>query len=47
MEPAPAQQFISATVVLLGDSGVGKTALASALAGLSFAPTFATYGRQL
>ena len=47
----PVVFYASANVVLLGDSGVGKSGLAQALTGASFeptgeAPTLVPYGRS-
>jgi small GTP-binding protein len=44
---APAIYYAGAKVVLLGDSGVGKSALARSLAGASFEQTESTYGRSV
>lgn len=49
-EVEPAQQtvrYTNAKVVLLGDSGVGKTALANALLGRAYSGTESTHGRHV
>jgi GTPase SAR1 family protein/energy-coupling factor transporter ATP-binding protein EcfA2/transcription elongation factor Elf1 len=40
-------QYSNAKVVLVGDSGVGKSGLALALSGQQFAPTESTHGRRV
>jgi GTPase SAR1 family protein len=44
--PPPDPVFITAKVVVLGDSGVGKSGLSLVLAGQPFAPTDSTHGRR-
>ncbi len=49
-EVEPAQQtvrYTNAKIVLLGDSGVGKTALANALVGEGYSGTESTHGRHV
>jgi WD40 repeat protein len=41
------QQYANAKVVLLGDTGVGKSGLALVLSGQPFAPTDSTHGRHI
>jgi class 3 adenylate cyclase len=43
----PATHYVNAKVVLLGDTGVGKTGLGLVLTGQPFAPTESTHGRQV
>jgi WD40 repeat protein len=40
-------QYVNAKVVLIGDSGVGKSGLALVLSGESFVPTESTHGRRV
>jgi Ras of Complex, Roc, domain of DAPkinase/TIR domain/WD domain, G-beta repeat len=42
---ASIEYYVNAKVVLLGDTGVGKTALGRALRGLPYGPTDSTHGR--
>jgi GTPase SAR1 family protein len=46
-EPRKPTSYANAKVVLLGDSGVGKSGLALALSGQPFAPTESTHGRHV
>jgi small GTP-binding protein len=43
----PAISYTNAKVVLLGDTGVGKSGLALALVGKPYAPTDSTHGRRI
>lgn len=43
----PAVRYTNAKVVLVGDSGVGKSSLADALRGKPFVPTESTHGRHV
>lgn len=43
----PATTYANAKVLLLGDSGVGKSGLAMVLAGEEFRPTESTHGRRI
>ena len=43
----PSVHYTNAKVVLVGDTGVGKSGLALVLAGQSFAPTDSTHGRRV
>jgi len=43
----PSAHYRNAKVVLVGDTGVGKTALAEVLTGKPFAPTESTHGRRI
>lgn len=43
----PAVRYTNAKVVLVGDSGVGKSSLADVLRGKPFQPTESTHGRQV
>jgi GTPase SAR1 family protein len=45
--PAATTTYANAKVLLLGDSGVGKSALAMVLAGRKFEPTESTHGRRI
>jgi GTPase SAR1 family protein len=45
--PASSTTYANAKVLLLGDSGVGKSALAMVLAGEEFRPTESTHGRRI
>lgn len=45
--PAPPVYFANAKVVLVGDTGVGKTGLAMVLTGKPFVPTESTHGRHV
>jgi GTPase SAR1 family protein len=45
--PAVTTTYANAKVLLLGDSGVGKSALAMVLAGEAFEPTESTHGRRI
>jgi small GTP-binding protein len=45
--PATVTTYANAKVLLLGDSGVGKSALAMVLAGQEFRTTESTHGRQI
>lgn len=45
--PASSTTYANAKVLLLGDSGVGKSALAMVLAGEDFRPTESTHGRRI
>jgi GTPase SAR1 family protein len=45
--PAPTTTYANAKVLLLGDSGVGKSALAMVLAGEEFRATESTHGRRI
>jgi GTPase SAR1 family protein len=45
--PAPTTTYANAKVLLLGDSGVGKSGLAMVLAGEEFRPTESTHGRRI
>jgi GTPase SAR1 family protein len=45
--PAVSATYANAKVLLLGDSGVGKSGLAMVLAGEEFRPTESTHGRQI
>jgi GTPase SAR1 family protein len=45
--PAATTTYANAKVLLLGDSGVGKSALAMVLAGEAFLPTESTHGRRI
>jgi WD40 repeat protein/nucleoside phosphorylase len=40
-------QYVSAKVVLIGDTGVGKSGLSLALAGIPFVPTHPTHSRHI
>ncbi|MFL5624455.1 MAG: TIR domain-containing protein [Ktedonobacteraceae bacterium] len=44
---SPSVYYTNAKVVLVGDSGVGKTGLGLALAGQPFVPTESTHGRRI
>ncbi len=44
---ASSLSYSNAKVVLLGDSGVGKSGLCLALTGQPFAPTASTHGRHV
>lgn len=44
---ASSQQYVNAKVVLVGDSGVGKSGLALVLSGQTFAPTESTHNRHV
>jgi type VI secretion system ImpA family protein len=43
----PSVHYTNAKVILVGDSGVGKTGLALVLTGQAFAPTESTHGRHV
>lgn len=43
----PTVRYTNAKVVLVGDSGVGKTSLANALMGKPLEPTYSTHGRHV
>ena len=45
--PASTTTYANAKVLLLGDSGVGKSGLAMVLAGQEFEPTESTHGRRI
>jgi GTPase SAR1 family protein/nucleotide-binding universal stress UspA family protein len=45
--PATTTTYANAKVLLLGDSGVGKSGLAMVLAGKEFQPTESTHGRRI
>src|SRR5262249_14349169 len=45
--PVDTVHYINAKVVLLGDTGVGKSGLALALTGQPFVPTDSTHGRRV
>ncbi len=45
--PATTTTYANAKVLLLGDSGVGKSGLAMVLAGKEFRPTESTHGRRI
>jgi GTPase SAR1 family protein len=45
--PSATTTYSNAKVLLLGDSGVGKSGLAMVLAGKKFAPTESTHGRRI
>jgi small GTP-binding protein len=45
--PAVTTTYANAKVLMLGDSGVGKSGLAMVLAGQDFQPTESTHGRQI
>ena len=45
--PATTTTYANAKVLLLGDSGVGKSGLAMVLAGKEFTPTESTHGRRI
>jgi GTPase SAR1 family protein len=45
--PATTTTYVNAKVLLLGDSGVGKSGLAMVLAGEEFEPTESTHGRRI
>ena len=45
--PVPSVHYSNAKVVLLGESGAGKSGLALALTGQSFVPTVSTHGRKV
>jgi GTPase SAR1 family protein len=45
--PATTTSYSNAKVLMLGDSGVGKSALAMVLAGAEFGPTESTHGRRI
>jgi GTPase SAR1 family protein/nucleotide-binding universal stress UspA family protein len=45
--PAATKTYANAKVLMLGDSGVGKSGLAMVLAGQEFQPTESTHGRQI
>jgi GTPase SAR1 family protein len=45
--PKEGYKYVSAKVVLLGESGVGKTSLAYRLVGDRFAPTYSTHGMNV
>jgi GTPase SAR1 family protein/nucleotide-binding universal stress UspA family protein len=45
--PATTTTYANAKVLLLGDSGVGKSGLAMVLAGKKFTPTESTHGRRI
>ncbi|MGD0602794.1 MAG: TIR domain-containing protein [Streptosporangiaceae bacterium] len=45
--PATTTTYANAKVLLLGDSGVGKSGLAMVLAGEAFRPTESTHGRRI
>ncbi|MGH3245980.1 MAG: TIR domain-containing protein [Trebonia sp.] len=45
--PAATRTYANAKVLMLGDSGVGKSGLAMVLAGQEFQPTESTHGRQI
>ncbi len=45
--PAATKTYANAKVLMLGDSGVGKSGLAMVLAGQDFEPTESTHGRQI
>ncbi|MBO0801797.1 MAG: TIR domain-containing protein [Nocardiopsaceae bacterium] len=46
-DPPATTTYANAKVLLLGDSGVGKSGLAMVLAGREFTPTESTHGRQI
>jgi len=43
----PSAQYVNAKVILVGDTGVGKTGLALVLTGQPFRPTESTHGRHV
>src|SRR6202008_4838899 len=45
--PATSRSYANAKVLLLGDSGVGKSGLAMVLAGEEFRATESTHGRRI
>jgi GTPase SAR1 family protein len=45
--PAATRTYANAKVLMLGDSGVGKSGLAMVLAGQEFQPTESTHGRRI
>lgn len=45
--PAATTSYTNAKVLMLGDSGVGKSALAMVIAGEEFKPTESTHGRRI
>ena len=47
MQPKSVSTYANAKVLLLGDSGVGKTSLGMVLAGKEFSPTESTHGRRI
>ena len=47
VEPPATTTYANAKVLLLGDSGVGKSGLAMVLAGQEFTPTESTHGRRI